>query len=377
MRILFLPLANVLGHLARSLALAEEFNAQGDDVSVAMGGCYSRIMKVLSPTIRVLNTTQMYSSVVRSFGPIKHYPETTVNDLENLENCALKDEVEIQRRTRRMKLMVKQDAEIVNHIQPDAIVTDYRFTTPFLSEQFRRRVFHISNILGYPSFCSRVTGKYPPPLNSGHILVPGIKDIEYSGCAPDRALRGRETMCGPFYWRGWGRIQSDAPSPPPSHVFLSFGSTGNYNRVVPWLLQTIPKRLSVSAIASSLSASGRRNAFFSSLGELRIYLDQADVVFCHGGHGTVMECIRQQTPMAIFPNNLEQLEIGRRIQELQLGVLVDRPLDQLSSTDLDGIYQDLNTNKRIHNNLCKYAALLRIHDSEKIAVSAVRDIVAD
>jgi UDP:flavonoid glycosyltransferase YjiC (YdhE family) len=37
-RILFYPLSNVLGHLSRTLALAEEIDAQGHDVHVVRDG---------------------------------------------------------------------------------------------------------------------------------------------------------------------------------------------------------------------------------------------------------------------------------------------------------------------------------------------------
>jgi hypothetical protein len=173
-RILFFPLSNVLGHVTRTLALAEEFDARGHDVYVAMNRTYSSIANVLPPRIRVLRTPEMPAATTQSFGPIRHYREGITNDRANLESSDRLNESELRRRGRRLTRMVQRDAAIVEEVRPDAIVTDYHFTVSLLPLRPYTRVFHISHILGYPSFYRRVMGSDFFPLDSGHILVPGL-----------------------------------------------------------------------------------------------------------------------------------------------------------------------------------------------------------
>lgn len=362
-RILFFPLSNVLGHLTRTLALAEELDEQGHEVSVAMNRTYSYLSKVLPPRIRVLPAREMDARATRSFGPIRNYREDIAGDRENLESSGRMTRAELRRRGRRLAEMVRRDTAIVEEVRPDAIITDYHFTPPLLPLPPRTRVFHISHILGYPSFYRRVMGGDFFPLNSGHILVPGLKKIEYSS-APAAPSERRETVCGMFRWRGWRRLPGDEAPPRRSHVFLFFGSTGNAKQIVPWLSQTIPRRYRVSTIASRG-------------GDMKRFLDRTEVAFCHGGHGTVMECIHHRTPMVIFPHNIEQLEIGRQIEKMRLGILVKRPWHQLSGNELGELIETVKTDARMRASLEKYSALLRSRNGAKQAAATVLRSLAD
>lgn len=372
-KILFFPLSNVLGHLTRTLALAEEFEAQGHEVYLAASRTCSSIIKVLPATIRVLPTPEMYAAATRSFGRILHYREGAANDRANLECADRIDPSELRRRGRRLVQMVRRDKAIIAEVRPDAIITDYRFTAALIGLRPQQRLFHISHILGYPSYYRRVLGVHFFPLNSGHILVPGIRKIEYGSRRPEcRTAERRESLCGMFRWRGWSRLLPRSPAPPPADVFLFFGSTGNGQQIVPWLLSHIPQNYRISGIAPRpIAGPQRRGAFIAQRGELASFLERSEVVFCHGGHGTVMECILERRPMCIFPYNIEQLEIGRRIEELGLGLLVKRPFDQLGSEDLGEIIEKVRSDGRIRSNLERCSELLRRRDGPRHAVATV------
>jgi UDP:flavonoid glycosyltransferase YjiC (YdhE family) len=378
-KLLFFPLSNVLGHLTRTMALAEEFDAQGHEVFIATDQTYTCLTNVLPRTIRILPTPEMYHEAVQSFGMIRHYKETVAKDRENLEGCGRIDESELRRRRELMTQMVERDSAIVEKVSPDAIITDYRFTTQLIEHHRPQRVFHISHIVGYPSLYRRVTGRNFVPLHSGHILVPGVSNIEYwKRSATIETPKRRETMCGPFRWRGWERLNSTERAPEPSDVFLCFGSTGNGGHIVPYFLQKIPERYRISAVTSEINDSSIRDGVtVANHGDLSRYLDGADVVFCHGGHGTVMECIFHQTPMVIFPHNIEQLEIGRRIEKMGLGAVVKQPYDQLSGEEIGMLIEKVRSNSRIKANIAKYSKMLRKHDGPKVAVSTVIECLSD
>jgi hypothetical protein len=247
----------------------------------------------------------------------------------------------------------------VAELQPDAVITDYRYTVERLRGVRPRHVFHISHLLGYPSLYQRVRGARFAPLDTGRILVPSIEAIESarSGGSAGGAA-GRVSWCGAFRWGGWARLSPDRALPPPCEVLLCFGSTGRAERLVPALQQTLAGRCRVSAIPGEPSA-------------LEPYLSRSEVVFCHGGHGTVLECIFHCTPMAIFPQNIEQLEIGHAMERLGLGILVRQPYDQLCADQLDALIERLKADLAMQQNLRSYSALLRRQNGAARAAAIV------
>lgn len=374
-RILFFPLSNVLGHLTRTLALAEELDAQGHEVHVALDHRYPDVIRALPPRIRVLATPEMDAGATRSFGPIVRYDDCVEGNRANLESANRMDRAELRRRAARLGEMVRRDVAILEEVRPDAVITDYRFTTELVPRSRPENVFHISHLLGYPSLYRRLTSAHFFPLDSGRLLVPGVRAIEcWRREASDRGSAARESLCGPFRWRGWQRMSRETPLPPPADVFLCFGSTGRAEQIVPWLLENIPEHYRISGIAAGQAhAAARRGAYLEQRGDLERFLPHTEVVFCHGGHGTVMECIFHRAPMAIFPQNIEQLEIGRCIEALGLGVLVKQPYEQLRGQQLAALIEKLRTDACIKLELEKYSALLRADDGPRRAASIVLD----
>jgi hypothetical protein len=350
----------VLGHFTRTLALAEELDAAGQEVVIAAGNPSRRIASVLPPRIRLVATPELDERADGPSGDIAHYEPGVANDRANLEHSSRMDQAEQRRRNECVTRMIARDEAILSEVRPDAIITDYRFTVPLMRRTPPAPVFHISHIVGFPSLHRRALGTVFFPLDRGHILVPGVRDIEYWRQRPPAATAERcETFCGVFRWRGWQRLQPATPPPPSSDVFVFFGSTGNDNQIVPWLLRHIPDRYRVQRLAPDWN------------GPLDAFLENTKVAICHGGHGTVMECIRSRTPMVIFPHNLEQLEIGRRIEQMGLGVLVKRRFDQLDANELDAILSRTMADGRIRTHLEKYSAILRRSDGAKNAAETV------
>lgn len=80
--------------------------------------------------------------------------------------------------------------------------------------------------------------------------------------------------------------------------------------------------------------------------------------------------------MAIFPRNVEQLEIGRCIEALHLGVLVKQPYEEVRGEQLGALIEELRRNERTKLALAKHSALLRAEDGPRRAVSIVLDSLA-
>jgi UDP:flavonoid glycosyltransferase YjiC (YdhE family) len=374
-KILLFPLSNVLGHVTRILALAEEFDARGDEVHVVMSRAYAPLRKALPPRIDVHPAPEMFAMRTGPDAAVASYEESAEADRVNAARSSRSSPSERKRRGERVSEMLARDASIVEQVRPDAIVTDYRFTPALLPGIERERLFHVSNLLGYPSFVRRVSGAWPFPLGSGHILVPGVREIEYGRHPPAPAIPGRrESLCGMFRWQGWNRLDPDA-APPRTDLFLFFGSTGNSGRIMPWLLRHLPQPYSVSGIGAG--ANERVGAHIARRGNLEQFLTRTELALCHGGHGIVMECILHRVPMLVFPHNIEQLEIGRQIERLGLGILVRRPCHRLTGPELGEMVEAVRTDDRIRANLERYSALLSRHDGAREAASIVHRSLAE
>ncbi len=353
--VLFFPLGNVLGHVTRTAALAEEFCLAGHRVYIAMKCKYPFIHQLILPKITILNTLDVPDTIADSFGYIYHYEEGMVNDRENIQYAQSRCNIDKPATLRRIHSMVKQDNDIIEALQPDIIVTDYRITAGFMSHTYGKKVFHISHILGYPSYHTRVMQEIPSPFTGGNVLVPGIKEIELW---KRNKKSNKQTLCGLFRWKGWSRLTH--PTPPKSDLFVFFGSTGNDKNLVPHLLTHIPNTYSISCISTTWGGKTfASNVSISSNGDLESFIPRAQIVFCHGGHGTVMEALLHKKPLVIIPKNIEQLEIGRRLEKMNLGVLVKKPYHALSTRDLTFIIHSVLNNHKMHHNLCKYSRLLK------------------
>lgn len=357
--VLFLPLGNVLGHVTRSAALAEAFCRSGHTVYMAMTCKYAFLQKLLHPAITVVPRMELPDSFIDRFGYIHHYEEGVTYDRKNIEKAEERCGVYRKSMITRIHSMVQEDCALIDRLHPDCIVTDYRVTAGFLAFKYPERVFQISHVLGYPSYHARVTRKLPPPFDTERVVIPGIPEIEMWRRRKD-AVGGRHLFCGPFRWEGWSRLPAAAV--PPTDLFLFFGSTGGEKNSIPRLLERIPESYSVSCISSIRKNrdSGSRIHVYAK-GTLEQFLRCSRVLLCHGGHGTVMESVYHEVPVMIFPKNIEQLEIGRRVEKMNLGILVKKPLETLSRRELDTMIKRVYDSAAIRRNLKKYSALLRAH----------------
>ena len=375
-KILLFPLSNVLGHVSRTLAIAEEFDARGDEVHVVLSRAYGYLKELLPPRIRILRSPEMYAVRSGAAGLIASYEDSPPSDEKNLRRSGMLSAWDLRRRGRRMTQMLEHDTSIVEQVRPDALITDYRFTPALMKNVRHGQVFHIANILGYPSFFRRVKGTLPFPLDSGHILVPGIKEIEYGNDSVPSGGPDTESMCGVVRWGGWARMNPNSPACPRSNIFLFFGSTGGSGRIVPWLLRHLSRRYLISGVARLCDGDSTHAGFMASKGNLGDFLTRTELALCHGGHGTVMECIRNAVPMVIFPRNIEQLEIGRQVERLGLGIVMKRAYPQLAASELADAVEFVRTDPRIQANAESYASLLRNGNGAREAVSAVHRSLA-
>lgn len=366
-KILLFPLSNVLGHLGRTLALAEALAAQGDEACVVASRAHARLLRALPPGVRVLHSPELPPVRPPRGSLSAGHEEGAAADRSTLERSSRLPRGDLSRRGERLRRMLARDAEILASERPDAIVADGRATPVLLGA--RPPLFQLANWLGHASFVQRATGAVPFPLGEGRLLVPGIPEIEG---APGRAAR----FFGPMVWGGWARLGTALPCPPPSDVLLSFGSTGDGARLGPWLARALPRRYRLTAVGMA-PLEGRPDARLLPAGSLAPHLAATRVVLCHGGHGTVMESLLHGRPVIVFPANIEQLEIGRRIQHLGLGRLAPAPGADLTPAGLEGMVEELAADVATQSALARVSHLLCAQAGAAGAAAAIRETLEE
>jgi len=358
-KILLFPLANVLGHVSRTLALAEQLHHAGQDVYVAVSEDYAHLFSFVHSGITILPALEMYPDATKTFGQIS-YTGATVNETDLLVACTHLEGDELKRRSAQLKRIIEHDTYVIESVRPDAIVIDYHFAPLLVTAAKGIPIFCLSHRIGYPTLCKRVKGEFPYPFNDYTVLVPGVSSFELtendSLTTPNDWL-----MCGYFSWKGWQRMPD---LPEKNEVFLFFGSTGCAEQLTPWFAEKLK-----SVYKLSFQKSGDQ---FLDLGA---FLRQTEVVICHGGHGTIMECIRHRKPMIIVPNNLEQLELGRRVEELKLGILIPQPYDSIDTALLNKAIEKVRTDQEINESLERFATELIKTDGAKVAAEFIVNAV--
>lgn len=135
--------------------------------------------------------------------------------------------------------------------------------------------------------------------------------------------------------------------------------------MTPWLIENLSDRYKLSY----LSTDNQDGQFIN----LDTYINQTKLVICHGGHGTVLECILKKKPMLIIPNNLEQLEIGKRVQTLKLGVLISKPYDKITINELTTSINRLLGDKVIKQHLSSFSEKISKENGVEKATNIIKN----
>lgn len=356
-RILLFHMGGVLGHLHRVLALAEEIDAAGHEAVVATSDGDLPIFRALRPGVRLAGAyDDPRLKAARTY--IASPAEGRRSDRLNLRGMGPKDQAGKVELARQMERMAQADRALVERVGPDAIVLDHRFTSWPVLRDYRDRIFHISPLLGLPSLHQRATGRLPYPLEEAPLLVPGIRQIEcWRRKVPSPAGRARVELCGLFRWQGWARLRGAQPVLPPADALFFFGSTGEAGKAVPALRRAASGRLSARWVGESWCGAGQDSR--EPAVDLESGLASADVLICHGGHGTVMEALFHQRPVIVLPSNPEQLEIGRRLEKMGLGLLVPQPIETIGGAELADLVARVKGDMVMRRRVEQYSALLR------------------
>ena len=356
-RILLFHMGGVLGHLHRVLALAEEIDLAGHEAILATSDGALPVLRALKPGVRLVEAYDD-PGLKAVHARLASTAAGRGADRSNLHGMGPRDAAGRAELAGQMARMAAADRALIELIKPDAVVVDHRFTAWPADRGLRDSTFHVSSLLGLPSLHRRVTGRLPYPLGEAKLLVPGIRQIEcWRRKDPSAAEPGRISMCGPFRWKGWARLRRTQAALPPAEALFFFGSTGEAERARPVLRRAAGGWLNFRWVGQA------RPGVMDGPGEPAVDLERglasAELLICHGGHGTVMEALMQARPVIVIPSNPEQLEIGQRIETIGLGLLVRQSLETITGADLAALVTRARGDDRMRRKVEQYSGLLR------------------
>ena len=292
-----------------------------------------------------------------------------------------------------VRRMVSADLELFGELHPTAVLSDGRFSACISTRIAGIRHGAIVNAsstrfrrLPYMPFFADIASRIPPirPLlvrleyTLFNLLMRTFRDVSREfqipqATTPTDCLTGNELTLipdlpeffptrhlprtyhylGPLTWKpAKGTLQD--PEIPENNateplIYLTMGTTGDDA-----FLRAVRDLLTHSPLRAVITTAGQAPGLASLPGKLSItdYADgdllcqQADIVVCHGGNGTIYQALRQGKPVVGIPFIPDQEYNMRRVEGLGLGRTVmpkdfyDRPqslleaiTEQLGSAD--------------------------------------------
>lgn len=337
-----------LGHLIRSIAVAEELVRRGHDVLFASA----------AETIHIPRKAGLPCTTVHEIGPVP--PWTTVKGEEGLREMARRRLASEEY----LRACLDDESRVIAEFEPDLVVSDMRSTVgvaasiagvPSVSihnahlfvfpmsivqpmivaklEEMGIPTQHVSKILGDAVAIPDYSALEPQSVIPSHIAAfmnSTLREIRYVGPLLRRAPAQLPDIADLRAKYGMG----DGP-----HVLITFGGSSSGREFLPRALEALVgtaahytvitgPNLSVEEITTlaeklEAGAADARVSVHQFTDDSLELIKASDAVVIHGGHGTTMEAILCGTPLICIPHNGEQRQNAARAVRLGTGVVVE------------------------------------------------------
>jgi len=377
--ILFFAEAVTLAHVARCMALANELNNSGNYIiTIAADNRYDEVIGSV-PFQRIpLNSisSQYFAKKLAQGLPI--YNVQTLTDYVN------------------------EDLRIIDEIQPDFIIGDFRLSLAISSRIKKIPFATITN--AYWSPYANITYPIPElPLTKifGIVIAQKLFDLvrpfvfklhtlafnkvckkfrnsalshdlrevythadytfyaDIESLIPMKPLPQNHIFIGPILWSAnvplpawWDNLTTDKPT-----VFVTLGSSGD-STLLPMLLKTLSQMLvNVLCVTAKKTILDKTypNVFISEFLPAEQAVKKADIVICNGGSPMVYQSIAENKFIIGLPSNLDQYLMMTLAGDAGYGELIRAGKADSSSIERAVNYAINNNNKGFLNPNCSLA----------------------
>jgi UDP:flavonoid glycosyltransferase YjiC (YdhE family) len=393
LRILFLPLSILLSHVSRCLALADAAIGRGHQVGFVAGRTTAELIQRAGYTVFQAPEPPMLP-VMAAGAPWdyqKALREQVGRPLFGDENASFD-----------FCKLVEADLQAIREFKADIIVLDNSISGRIAARSAACPFVEIRNHVGFwvtpeadmtsqgtqfrdPALLFfEMTGRLGDSLGSGSpigmpILVPGYYEFEVG---QGRCSFAWPVFVGHLRWAGWERLDrgdwvAEVDRGQPT-VFVTLGSSLPFPQVIAIAIETLVESGFQLIVSTGMLFEPKefKGPSRSLIMRKYIYNDlalrMADVVLFHGGHGTAMEALLSGTPAIVIPFNGDQFAVGRRLEELGVGRVLDAPPHSITPLDILKGVEAVYANRVYQATARRFRRHIRRHEGG--AGSAVRFI---
>jgi len=386
-RILFLAEAVTLAHVARPLALSAAAHQAGFQTVLA---CHDRYQRFLSTS------------------PAQILPLDSISSEQFMRQLALGRPVY---NLPTLQSYCRQDLRLIESIQPDLIVGDFRLSlsvsarlagvpyacianaywSPYAAQQhYPMPVLPITRYAPLPLartlfnlFAPRFMAQHAKPLNALRgangmaSLGPEIRHIYtdadhtlYADCPtmfPMRSLPASHHFLGPILWSPpvelpawWHQLPKDRPV-----VYLTLGSSGSREvmQQVLNVLMRLPLTIMTSSAGAPLPHGKSRHLLTADYLPGNEAAARADLVICNGGSPTSQQALANGVPVLGIVSNMDQFMNMEAIERLGAGAMMRA--DRVRSSELTTLVRKLTEREEPRAGARVLAASFAACDSDK------------
>mgnify|MGYP003393052622 CR=1 FL=1 len=392
-KILFFGEAVSLAHVARPLVLAEALSNQGYEVFFACDLIYKRF--------------------VDQYPKLKYIPIKSISPEKFMDSLYYGKSI-YNKKT--LEQYVAEDVKVINEINPDLIVGDFRISLSISSKICKKTHFALTNAHWSPyannQFVSPETiyTKYlgfdfanvlfklvypiafkeqAKPFNklANHLSIKKANDIRDMYTRGDKVLYldppnlvhmnnfpENHHFIGPIIWSPkieapfWlEQIQNTN-----NNVYATFGSSG-LAKLLPQVCDGIlaSGNNALIATANRVKVPSNPNIFQADFLPGETILENCNLAICNGGSATVYQALSKGVPVIGVPQNLDQVLTMQAIEANGLGILI-RP-NHATSAKIAHAIKEIKDNPIYKINVEKIKNKLQNKDSIKQFTNIVNE----
>ncbi|MFC9897564.1 glycosyltransferase [Nocardia sp. NPDC127579] len=335
-----------LGHLMRSIAVAEELLRRGHEVLFACA----------AETVHIPRGIGLRCATVHEIGPVP--PWTQVKGEEGLRQMARGRLASADY----LRACLDDECRLIDEFRPDLVVSDMRSTAGVAASMagvpsvsiHNARLFVFPMSIVQPMIIEKlremgIAGEHVDKLLGDVVAIPDYAALEPQSVIPAHIAEFMHSTLreiryvGPLLRRapaelpGVATLRAELELGGGPQVLITFGGSSSGREFLPRALEALTGTLAhftvitgpnvsvddITPLADKLVAAGARVTVHEFSDHSMELIKAVDVAVIHGGHGTTMEAILCGTPVICIPHNGEQHENASRSVRLGTGVIIE------------------------------------------------------
>lgn len=320
MKVLVAPWGRRFGHTSRAAAIVEELLGLKHDASILSMPYAPRLGNGVDESLPI---TQSVRAIPAS------------------------DPWDVWRKEGDFREAVDADLQLLEREQPDALIIDGRFSLtlaaeflgiPYVSlvqecclphQRYHAEDRYWEAMLEPSQRQARRLGVESPADDIRELFVRGGVVVPSHPSVDEIPAGYRPLFVGPLNWRPSGDEQCPVELAPTDVIVYGAAQTADDLNSLMRAYAHTGLRIVVAAPELEVARAIRDADASAVISVPLLDLDEAAAkvahVITHGGHGTVLTCIRANVPFAVLPNlgQLEQQSTGQHIAEMKLGLMLD------------------------------------------------------